>query len=257
MNWTSLLTLAWNIALKPCLILFIIVCILCIIAARFTDIKKWIIATVGIFILGIGCLTVCGPRIYRYLPPRKNPKTEQTNYSKEFNDVQSTQIKAAKKYGIQPLKDRSAAEAFVKSGKLSKIKSGKNYHLDKMSHSIPYLTDNSAQLLNTIGQNFRDSLIRKGLCEHKIIVTSLLRTDADVERLQKQNAVAVKNSAHRHATTFDISYLRFVTVGLVNNATSNQLKKVLAEVLRDLRNEKLCYVKYEKSQGCFHITSRR
>jgi adenylosuccinate lyase len=92
---------------------------------------------------------------------------------------------------------------------------------------------------------------------HKIVVTSLLRTDADIEKLMRQNSVAVKNSAHRHATTFDISYTRFVPASITTNANPHEMKKVLAEVLRDLRDAKLCYVKYEKSQNCFHITSRR
>jgi hypothetical protein len=73
----------------------------------------------------------------------------------------------------------------------------------------------------------------------------------------KMNNVAVKNSAHRYATTFDISYKNFVPVGLNLKVDRGDLKKVLAEVLRDLRNEKLCYVRYETSQSCFHITTRR
>ena len=84
-----------------------------------------------------------------------------------------------------------------------------------------------------------------------------LSVDQDVEKLMKKNSVAVKNSAHRYATTFDISYTQFVPIGLTAKTDKNVLKKVLAEVLRDLRDEKLCYVKYEKSQNCFHITVRR
>ena len=36
--------------------------------------------------------------------------------------------------------------------------------------------------------DFRDSLSSKGHCDNKIIVTSVLRTDADVERLMKYNS---------------------------------------------------------------------
>jgi hypothetical protein len=31
---------------------------------------------------------------------------------------------------------------------------------------------------------------------------------------------------------------------------------VLSEVLRDLREQGLCYVKYERKQGCFQLTCR-
>ena len=34
------------------------------------------------------------------------------------------------------------------------------------------------------------------------------------------------------------------------------LKMVLSEVLRDLKKQGDCYVKYELKQGCFHITAR-
>ena len=85
----------------------------------------------------------------------------------------------------------------------------------------------------------------------------LLRTDEDVAKLMKSNKVAVKNSAHRYATTFDISYVRFIPRGLALNYDQARMKQVLAEVLRDLREEKMCYVRYESSQKCFHITSRK
>lgn len=182
---------------------------------------------------------------------------DHTNYSELFNDVQKRQIVAAQKYGITPLKDRTAADEAIKSGNLVKLTNCKSYKLAPMGYSIPYLTENANMVLEKIGTNFRDSLSSKGLCDNKIIVTSVLRTDADVERLMKYNSVAVKNSAHRYATTFDISYTRFAPAGLNLKTTKGDLKKVLGEVLRDLRNEKLCYVKYEKSQGCFHITVRQ
>ena len=34
------------------------------------------------------------------------------------------------------------------------------------------------------------------------------------------------------------------------------MKRVLSEVLNDLRMEGKCYVKYERKQGCFHLTCR-
>jgi hypothetical protein len=40
---------------------------------------------------------------------------------------------------------------------------------------------------------------------------------------------------------------------MVRNDT---LKWVLSEVLRDMREQKRCYIKYEVKQGCFHMTVR-
>ena len=195
--------------------------------------------------------------MYSYLNPSLATDPGHENYSAHFNDVQSVQIKAARKYGIEPIKDRSEAEKAIDNHALVHLRSCKNYQLAPMGHSIPYLTKNGADILNTIGQNFRDSLASKKLAPHKMVVTSVLRTDKDVENLMKHNKVAVKNSAHRYATTFDISYTNFINDGLAASTDRNVLKKVLAEVLRDLRDDKQLYVKYERSQNCFHITVRK
>ena len=175
-------------------------------------------------------------------------------YSDCFNDMQQAQITAARKYGIKPIKDRGAAKDVVKQENLAMIKSCRNYKVAPLRNSIPYLTEDAACLLTMIGENFRDSLEAKGIDRHRIIVTSVLRTDEDVQRLMEHNTIAVKNSAHRHATTFDITYKAF-NPGLFTITTDEaELKKTLAEVLRDLRNDRLCYVRYEITPGCFHIT---
>ena len=175
-------------------------------------------------------------------------------YSAYFNDMQQTQIAASRKYGIAPISDREAAKDIIKQENLVKIRSCRNYKVAQLRNSIPYLTEDAAWLLTKIGENFRDSLETKGIERHKIIVTSVLRTDQDVQRLMYNNNVAVKNSAHRHATTFDISYRYFETALFTFKTNEVELKKTLGEVLRDLRKDGLCFVRYEITPGCFHIT---
>ena len=249
--------LAWAVILRPCLLASALLVASWVLAAQLLTIKRCVLRRIALCLIAISCLAITALRVYQYAFPALNIEQGHENYSAHFNDMQNIQILAARRHGISPLKNRTEVDAFIKSGELVKITSTKNYQLAPMGHSVPYLTDKAAELLNTIGANFRDSLASKGLCEHKILVTSILRTEADVERLMKKNSVAVKNSAHRHATTFDISYRNFVPVGLFNNTDDGELKKILAEVLRDLRDEKLCYVRYESSQSCFHITSRK
>ena len=75
------------------------------------------------------------------------------------------------------------------------------------------------------------------------------------------NHNASENSCHLHGTTFDIGYNRYKTVydpdGPERRAVRDDtLKWVLSEVLRDMREEGRCYVKYEIKQGCFHVTVR-
>lgn len=249
--------LTWAVILRPCLLVSGAIIVIWILATKTLKVKRCVLRKISLGLIAVSCISITGLRVYQYAFPDLNTEQGHENFSQHFNDMQNVQILAARRNGITPLKNRTEAETFIKSGKLVRITSTKNYQLAPMGHSIPYLTDTAAELLNTIGANFRDSLDLKGLCEHKILVTSILRTETDVERLMKKNSVAVKNSAHRHATTFDISYRNFVPVGLYNNTDEGELKKVLAEVLRDLRNKKLCYVRYESSQSCFHITSRQ
>ena len=195
--------------------------------------------------------------------PSKNNsvKIKELDYATLFNDQNGVQLKAAAKFGIQqPLKNRNEADK-VRDG-LVRIRDNSHYSIAKLTHSIPYLTDGAAELLDMIGKNFLDSLESKGLNPNKIIVTSVLRTQEDVKKLQKSgNPNAVSNSAHCYATTFDITYTYydkswFNNFRFCESVETETLKKVLGEVLRDLRKQKKCYVKYEVKQRCFHITTR-
>ena len=195
--------------------------------------------------------------------PSKNNsvKIKELDYATLFNDQNGVQLKAAAKFGIQqPLKNRNEADK-VRDG-LVRIRDNSHYSIAKLTHSIPYLTDGAAELLDMIGKNFLDSLESKGLNPNKIIVTSVLRTQEDVKKLQKSgNPNAVSYSAHCYATTFDITYTYydkswFKKFRFCESVETETLKKVLGEVLRDLRKQKKCYVKYEVKQRCFHITTR-
>ena len=194
--------------------------------------------------------------------PIKNKHIEikELDYATLFNDQNGVQLKSARKFGIkQALKNRDAADEIKDC--LVQIKNNSHYNIAKLTHSIPYLTDGAAGLLDMIGKNFLDSLESKGLNPNKIIVTSVLRTQEDIEKLQKSNPNSVKNSAHCYATTFDITYARYDKIKFkklrrCESVEKETLKKVLGEVLRDLRKQNKCYVKYEVKQRCFHITTR-
>ena len=221
---------------------------------RFFNIK--IIAWVCVTVTTLSALTLGVLKFWNYLydTPDIDNEPYHQEYSAFFNDMQQEQIVAARKFGVKPIKDREAAKNIIQQENLVKIRNCKFYKVAKLRSSIPYLTEDAACLLTMIGENFRDSLAAKGIDKHRIIVTSVLRTDEDVQKLMKHNTVAVKNSAHRHATTFDITYRDFDQALLTLDTNECELKKILAEVLRDLRKDKLCYVRYEIKPGCFHIT---
>ena len=182
-------------------------------------------------------------------------------FTKEFNDLNDVQLKAAQAIGVPPVADREAAEKLKE--KLVKLEDTDTYVVDSLTHSIPYLIPSARDLLDLIGKNFQDSLAAKGLNPNKLFVTSALRTEADVKRLRRHNQNASENSTHRYGTTFDISYWHYVKVPELRgrpyeDVPPEYLRATLGQVLKDLHDTPgTCYVKYEKKQSCFHITVRK
>ena len=189
---------------------------------------------------------------------RHTPIYSVPGYQRTFEDQQDVQLVSASKWGIQPVQNRE--EAVRRKSGLVFVGSNPYVYIDKLHSSIPYLVPRASILLQDIGRSYFDSLTMKGIPLHKIIVTSVLRSKDDVERLRGHNGNATQNSCHLYGTTFDVCYNRYKTVeppGEQRRAVRNDtLKYILAEVLRDMREEKRCYVKYEVNQGCFHITVR-
>lgn len=189
----------------------------------------------------------------------KNRINSVPGFSRTFPDNNDVQLIAANANGVKPVEDRNDAEKRKKE--LVFVGANPYFHIDPLSSSIPYLVPRAAVLLNDIGRAYYDSLQIKGIPLHQIIVTSVLRSRADVRKLRMHNMNATENSCHMYGTTFDICYNRYKTVspaeGPQRRAVRNDtLKWVLSEVLRDMREKGRCYVKYEVKQGCFHITAR-
>ena len=194
-----------------------------------------------LILLAIACCTGCATR----------QKAVPENFPFNFSDNNPHQLGSAQKYGIEPLEDRSQLSKVKR--KLKHIEECEYYAVDPLTHSVPYLTKNAAKLLKDIGKGFQKSMKKHKMGKYKIIVTSVLRTKADVKSLMKVNSNAVPNSAHCHAATFDITYRRFKYVeGDKENA--KQMKYLLGEVVNQLRNKGRCLVRYETQQTCLHIT---
>lgn len=179
------------------------------------------------------------------------------SYKRDFNDMNGPHLEAAKSIGIAPVASRDEVEK--QKRKLKEVKSNDHYQVMELTHSIPFLVPAAHQLLTRIGESFCDSLKNLNAPAYKLRVTSILRTTEDVHKLKKRNVNSTENSAHLYGATFDIAWNRYTKVNEKDTLelTPEQLKMVLASVLRDLKKEKACYVKHEKKQGCFHITARQ
>ncbi len=178
------------------------------------------------------------------------------SYKVAFPDSNDVQLASAQRWGVSPVLNRADAER--RMNELVYIGVNPYYHVDNLRESIPYLVPAAAVLLQDIGRSFYDSLFVKGVPMQQIVVSSVLRSEEDVARLRRHNGNASENSCHRFGTTFDICYNRFRAVETEQTARrqvrNDTLKWVLSEVLRDMRQQGRCHVKYEVHQGCFHIT---
>lgn len=189
--------------------------------------------------------------------PVKNRVTSVRSFDEAFPDLNDVQYATAQRLGIAQIANREEAQQRMKD--LVYIGDNPFYVVQPLHQSIPYLVPRAAFLLNEIGRAFNDSLFVKGYAPHKLMVTSVLRTKEDIEKLRRFNRNASENSCHQHGTTFDISYNRFLEIkenGESDIRWVTVFKSILAEVLEDQRLLGTCYVKYEVHQSCFHITAR-
>ena len=184
-------------------------------------------------------------------------KSAVIDYPVTFNDSNHVQLVAAQQWGVSPVKDREDAEQ--RKQELVYIACSPYYDVAHLDASIPYLVPHAAILLQDIGIAFTDSLLARNMQSYRIVVSSVLRSEADVVRLRRTNKNATEQSCHLYGTTFDINYTVFHPVGSsreVDRDMEIRLKKILGQVLNDLRSQDRCYVKYERVQPCFHITVR-
>ena len=195
-------------------------------------------------------------------PPTSHPSPRPSrstfiDYAVAFNDSNHVQLVAAQRWGVPPVKDREDAEQ--RKQELVYMACSPYYDMAHLDASVPYLVPHAAILLQDIGMAFTDSLLMRNMPLYRMVVSSVLRSEADVLRLRRTNKNATEQSCHLYGTTFDINYTVFKPVGNareVDKDMENLLKNILGQVLYDLRSQDRCYVKYERVQPCFHITVR-
>ena len=206
-----------------------------------------------------GSLSEKGADIQQYIDEGEiNHNTDHREpvrqYDRLFNDLNDTQLEAARKNGLsRPI---SADEA-ERDSRLVKIEPNQYYDIDKLTHSIPFVVPKAARLLEDMGKAFQDSLFNRGYNRnHRFTVTSVLRTEETVRQLRKTNVNSTENSCHCYGTTFDISYFTYSTPGVGKAASVDKMRQILYQVAYDMQRQGRCYVKYEKQQTCLHITVR-
>lgn len=164
-----------------------------------------------------------------------------------FTDGISVHELAYKKEGIKSQKNSLGLKNLESKGVLKTITTNDYYIVRDMDYSDPLLLPKAVDLLTNIGRLYMSEIDKAKLKYVPFEITSATRTIESVERLKQGNDNAIKNSAHLKGKTFDIGYINF--------ANYPQQRALFINVLKSLREEKKCFVKYEVVQKCFHVTA--
>ena len=188
---------------------------------------------------------VPGERPYRYIG----------SFRRDFDDLNPIQLEAAQSLGITPAKCR---DDLLRIDRLVPLKETAGLKLDDLTHSVPLLVPEAVRLAQEIGAAFRYQLEVDGQPLYRPIVTSVTRTAEDMDKLRQRNGNASLNSTHCYGTTLDISWQQYDKIDPEDPRTiePEELKHLLARVLRAFHEDGRCYIKHERKQACFHITVR-
>ena len=181
-----------------------------------------------------------------YINSRSGKNANCKNCNSYFNDNVKTHELALKSGVINPQKELDDLEKLKDKGVLIELKTNEGYLISDMDFSRPYVLPKVELFLEKLVNNYKSELGNLNYVRFEI--TSATRSRRSARQLMGNNVNAVTNSAHLHGKTIDISYVRF------GNNTA-QLD-ALVQALKKMREEDKCYVKYERAQGCLHITVR-
>lgn len=196
-----------------------------------------------------------GNRIY--LQNRGFSCLPDIHYEGELRDQPRAYLEHSKQHGIPlVLKNKRDLGQLVQQGVLKELQPNEYFVLDTMYYSYPFLIHETHELLMEIGERFQRKLENTGLECTRFTVTSVLRTEESIRRLQRRNRNSVRNSAHLHGTTFDLSYKTFFAEHPLTEGEVHYLGQMLMRTLWELRKEKKCWVTYEVWQTCLHVVSR-
>lgn len=107
------------------------------------------------------------------------------------------------------VKNESELQAGFKRGDLVRVPTvGRGYHLDRLTHSEPFLLPSTMKTLEAMADRFADAMegtVDEGV---SIRITSLTRTQSQQRRLRRRNANAFNGqSTHNYGASFDVAFI--------------------------------------------------
>ena len=163
-----------------------------------------------------------------------------------FPDNVAVQERALKTNVIKPQKELTDLDKLKSKGVLIELKTNDDYIIAEMPFSRPYVMPIVKTFLNELVALYKIEL--NDLDYVRFEITSATRSRLSVKELTKKNVNSITNSPHLKGKSIDISYVRF-------GSNAGQLN-AFVQALKKMRENKKCFVKYEVSEGCLHITVR-
>ena len=186
--------------------------------------------------------------IYNELIGNSTHGESNTGHGIHVRDNYVLHLKAARKYGLKPIKTGKELKQHIDKGYLVKVCENEGYNLSPFMISDRVLTLSAYSALQTIADRFS----RETENGNYFTVTSLTRTVDYQKKLSNSNHSATRGiSSHNYGCSFDISYMRFNGI----QSSNKELQRILERVLLDLRKEGRILLIAENSTKCYHITA--
>jgi hypothetical protein len=182
---------------------------------------------------------------------------EKNQYSSSLNNFLKDYILVSEREGVKASANLKSLRRKIRAGQLIGVPENKGFILDTFQFSYAVLTPYSKNLLDTIGIRFEKALNKTPLQGTNLIVTSMTRTLYTVSKLVKNNRTAVKRSPHLNGNSFDFSFSRFNTPRAIDNCELTFLQETISKILLDLKNEKRCWVTFERWEECLHVVAKK
>lgn len=150
------------------------------------------------------------------------------------------------------VQNQSELAAGASRGDLLRIPEvGRGFHLDRLTHSEPFLLEAAKDILYQMANRFADAM--EGTADEgaSIRITSLTRTQKQQRRLRRRNANAYNGqSTHNYGASFDIAFIDRPS----NDVGCGGPSWALQSILQDMQEKGQILVIPEGN--CMHITPR-
>lgn len=151
------------------------------------------------------------------------------------------------------VKNDAEMQAGFQRGDLQRVPEvGRGYHLDKLTHSHPFLLPSAMAVLEEMSSRFADAMEGTSDEGASIRITSLTRTQSQQSRLRRRNANAFNGrSTHNYGASFDVAFIDRPSLDVGCGGPSWALQAILQDMQKQGR------ILVIPEGNCMHITPRQ